>query len=156
MNRDKEVMKYFPDTMTDMESLAMLKRIHLHFENNNFGLFAVEDKSTNQFIGFTGFNIPKFDSFFTPCIEIGWRYKKEAWGQGFASESAVACLEYGFNVLGFDKILSFTSAVNVNSEKLMKRIGMTFIGFFNHPQIEMNNILCRHVIYQISKNSLVC
>jgi [ribosomal protein S5]-alanine N-acetyltransferase len=151
MNKDAEVMKYFPKTLTDTETLAMVERIKSGFDKNNFGLFAVEVKSTNQFIGFTGFSIPTFDAFFTPCIEIGWRYKKEAWGRGFATEAADACLQYGFENLAFTKIVSFTSTVNVNSEKVMKRIGMTYAADFEHPKIEKDNILCRHILYEIVK-----
>ena len=155
MNKDAEVMKYFPKTLTDGESLEMLERINLHFEKNNFGLFAVENKSTKQFIGFTGFAIPTFDTFFTPCVEIGWRYKKEAWGHGFATEAANACLKYGFNNLGFDKIVSFTSSLNKNSENVMKKIGMTYLADFNHPKIKAGHILCKHILYEITKESFL-
>ncbi|MBX2932231.1 MAG: GNAT family N-acetyltransferase [Chitinophagaceae bacterium] len=149
MNKDYEVMKFFPKTLTDSETLELLERIKLHFEKNSFGLFAVESKSTKQFIGFTGFSIPTFNAFFTPCVEIGWRYKKEVWGQGFATEAALACLRYGFETLGFDKIVSFTSSVNKKSEDVMKRIGMKFKANFEHPKIETTNILCKHILYEI-------
>lgn len=148
MNKDIEVMKYFPKKLTNKETLEMVQRMNLHFDKNNFGLFAVENKSTKQFIGFTGFSIPTFKAFFTPCVEIGWRYKKEAWGQGFATEAANACLKYGFDVLGFDKIVSFTSVLNTNSEKVMRRIGMSYVTNFDHPKIKKNSPLCQHVLYQ--------
>lgn len=73
-------------------------------------------------------------------------------GKGFATEAANACLSYGFEHLAFTKIVSFTAAVNVNSEKLMKRIGMKYISDFDHPKIEKNSPLCRHVLYAIEKN----
>src|SRR5664279_1898915 len=75
MNKDPAVMKYFPSLLTDQETFEMVQRVNRHFKKNNFGFFAVENKITKQFIGFTGFNIPTFDAFFTPCVEIGWRYK---------------------------------------------------------------------------------
>ena len=149
MNKDAEVMKYFPNVLTDEETFETVKKINLHFEKNGFGLFAVENKITGKFIGFTGFAIPGFDAFFTPCIEIGWRYKKEAWGKGFATEAATACLEYGFETLRFIRVVSFTSAINLRSEKVMKKIGMTKVGEFNHPKSEETNILCKHVLYEI-------
>ena len=149
MNEDKEVMKYFLKTLSHSESVEMMKRIQLHFQNNGFGLYAVEHKETKQFIGFTGFSIPTFDASFTPCIEIGWRFKKEFWRQGLATEAALACLTYGFDILNFDQIVSFTSVLNVNSEKVMKRIGMTFQEYFDHPKVENNNPLLRHVLYTI-------
>ncbi len=149
LNKDPAVMKYFPRTLTDLESYETIKRINLHFEKNNFGLFAVDNLQTGQFIGFTGFIIPKFETFFTPCVEISWRFKKESWGKGFATEAAKVCLQYGFENLKFETIVSYTSALNLKSENVMRKIGMEFITVFDHPQIEKDNTLCRHVLYQI-------
>jgi ribosomal-protein-alanine N-acetyltransferase len=151
MNQDETVMRFFPRKLTNDETFELIKKIEFHFDKNQFGLFAVENKFTREFLGFTGFAIPTFHSFFTLCVEIGWRYKREAWGQGFATEAAIACLKYGFINLKFDKIVSFTSPLNINSEKVMKRIGMKYITDFDHPQIEKNNILCRHVLYEINR-----
>ena len=150
MNMDSEVMKYFPKTLTYLETIEMVQRIDLHFTRNNFGLFAVEDKLNNEFIGFTGFAVPTFEASFTPCVEIGWRLKKEKWGQGYATEAALACLNYGFDTLHFDRIVSFTSLVNTKSIKVMEKIGMLYEADFDHPRIEGSSILCRHVLYQIS------
>jgi RimJ/RimL family protein N-acetyltransferase len=146
-------MKFFPKKLTGMETVEMIQRINRHFEKNNFGLFAVDNLLTGQFIGFSGFSIPKFETFFTPCVEIGWRFKKDSWGKGFATEAAKACLQYGFETLDFEKIVSFTSPLNVSSEKVMKKIGMVYLAEFDHPQIESNNKLCRHVLYQICRNA---
>jgi RimJ/RimL family protein N-acetyltransferase len=150
MNADPEVMKYFPNIFSEAETRSMVKRIQSHFGRNGFGLFAVEIKATGEFIGFTGFSIPGFESFFTPCVEIGWRYKKEFWGRGYATEAARACLTYGFETLQLKRIVSFTSPLNVNSERLMKRIGMNYAGDFDHPLIRKDHVLCRHVLYEIT------
>jgi [ribosomal protein S5]-alanine N-acetyltransferase len=56
--------------------------------------------------------------------------------------------------LKFDKIVSFTSAVNKKSAAVMKRIGMNYVANFNHPKIESDNILCQHVLYEIVKEGL--
>ncbi|MEP7080088.1 MAG: GNAT family N-acetyltransferase [Ginsengibacter sp.] len=148
MNSDQAVMEYFPQLSSEADTLSMINRINLAFEKNGFGLWAVEDKITKDFLGFTGFMIPQFESFFTPCIEIGWRFRKESWGQGLATEAAKACIDYGFNKLGFTKIVSFTSALNVKSEKVMQRIGMNYVANFDHPKIEKENLLCQHVLYE--------
>ena len=150
MNSDPEVMKFFPKTLSPQESLESLRRIQLHFEKNKFGLLVVEHKESAQFMGFTGFQIPRFESFFTPAVEIGWRFKKQYWGQGFASEAARACLDYGFETLKLKKIVSFTAAQNWPSENLMKRIGMSFVASFDHPASwKSQPLFCRHVLYQI-------
>jgi len=153
LNVDEEVMRYFPKTLNYDQTYEMVERIRLHFENHGFGLYAVEKKDTNEFIGFTGFSIPAFDSFFTPCIEIGWRFKKEEWNKGFATEAAKACLDFGFKKLNFDKVVSFTAIVNTRSENVMKRIGMTKTGEFNHPKIDTGSPLCRHLLYELKKEA---
>jgi RimJ/RimL family protein N-acetyltransferase len=155
MNEDDAVMRFFPKKLTRKETEAMCERITLHFCKNNFGLFAVENKITGQFIGFTGFAIPIFESFFTPCVEIGWRFKQEVWGQGFATEAATACLRYGFDTFKFDKVMSFTSVLNTRSEAVMKKIGMRKVCNFKHPGIEDNHILSEHVLYEILKEDLL-
>jgi len=63
MNKDVDVMRFFPKSLTDTETLEMVQRIKLHFDENGFGLFAVENKLTKKFIGFTGFAhgvLPKY------------------------------------------------------------------------------------------------
>jgi ribosomal-protein-alanine N-acetyltransferase len=151
MNQDTAVMRYFPSTLTREQTLAFVERIKTGFEKDKFGLYAVELKSTRDFIGYTGFSRPRFKSFFTPCIEIGWRYKQSAWGNGYATEAAKACLHQGFETLGFSTVYSFTATTNLPSEKVMQRIGMTKQGEFDHPGIEPTNVLCRHVLYKVDK-----
>jgi len=114
-------------------------------------LFAMERKDNQQFIGFTGFSHPKFESYFTPCIEIGWRINKPNWNLGFATEAAKSCLTFGFKNAGLTEIYSFTSVLNKPSEKVMQKIGMTKTGIFKHPSIEKNHPLHEHVLYKISK-----
>ena len=151
MNQDSVVMRHFPSTLTTEETLNIVTRIKTSFETNHFGLYAVELRSTGEFLGFTGFAIPRFESFFTPCIEIGWRYKQSAWGKGFATEAAKACLEYGFKTLGFGEVYSFTATINQPSVKVMQRIGMVKAGEFNHPNMEASHALCRHVLYKMER-----
>ena len=151
MNKDLEVMRYFPSLLNDEETTAMMGRIKAHFDKHGFGLFALEKLSTKEFIGYAGFMVPSFESYFTPCIEIGWRLRKEDWGKGYATEAAKACLHYGFETLRFDKIYSFTSTINLKSEKVMQAIGMIKEGEFDHPKIALDDRLCGHVLYSIKK-----
>jgi len=149
MGKDPEVMRYFPSLLSEEQTLQMIDRIQTGFSKNGYGLYAVEEKSSGTFIGFTGFSIPRFESFFTPCVEIGWRYQKEAWGKGYATEAAKACLQYGFETLGFTEVVSFTSVLNTPSEQVMQRAGMTKKAEFDHPNIPSGHQLCRHVLYHI-------
>ena len=151
MNKDAEVMRYFPLILSNDETIAMVNRIRSHFDRHGFGLFALEDLSTKEFIGYTGFMIPSFTSYFTPCVEIGWRLQRSSWNRGYATEAAKACLHYGFETLNLEKIFSFTSVLNTRSEKVMQRIGMIKYGEFDHPNIEPSHSLCHHVVYIAEK-----
>ncbi len=67
----------------------------------------------------------------------------------FCDRGCHCLFKYGLDSLQFDKVVSFTSAINVNPEKVMKKIGMTKMGKFDHPKIEVNNILCKYVLCEI-------
>ncbi|MEH7526340.1 GNAT family N-acetyltransferase [Bacillus sp. JJ1503] len=77
--------------------------------------------------------------------------KKEAWGKGYASEGAAACLQYGFNKLGFSDVYSFTADVNKPSKNVMIKIGMNFIKTFNHPNVKKDSPLRKHVLFHKNK-----
>ncbi|MTI67649.1 MAG: GNAT family N-acetyltransferase [Firmicutes bacterium] len=149
MNKDIKVMEYFPSILTKEETDNFLKKIKKEFNELGYGLYAVELKHNKEFIGYIGFHNANFDANFTPCIEIGWRLKYEAWGNGYATEGAKACLDYGFNKLKFDKIFSFTAKINIRSESVMKKIGMKKIGEFDHPNLDKHSPLSKHVLYFI-------
>jgi RimJ/RimL family protein N-acetyltransferase len=147
MNKDPKVMEYFPKVLSEEETMAMIDRVKQHFIDNGFGLFAVELKETNGFIGFVGLSIPNFEADFTPCVEIGWRLAHKHWGKGYAPEAAEACLNYGFDNLGLKEIVSFTSVLNKSSMRVMEKIGMKYVKEFDHPNVEPNSRLRKHVLY---------
>ena len=80
MTADPQVMEFFPAELSLDETADLISRINRHFDEHGFGLWAVELKSSGQFIGFIGLQIPSFESHFTPCVEIGWRLAHEHWG----------------------------------------------------------------------------
>ncbi|MEC0329106.1 GNAT family N-acetyltransferase [Paenibacillus macerans] len=149
LNADDQVMKYFPKTLSAEETNLFYNSIESEFMEYGFGRYAVEVKENNDFIGFIGFHRATFETDFTPCIEIGWRLKKEAWGKGYATEGAAACLQYGFNTLGFDEVYSFTADINEPSKKVMIKIGMSFVKMFLHPRVDEYSPLSKHVLFHI-------
>jgi RimJ/RimL family protein N-acetyltransferase len=148
LNKDPEVMEFFPSAYTREETLAQIDRCVGHINQYGFGFFAVEQKDNGQFIGFNGLSHPRFESYFTPCVEIGWRLSKANWDLGFATEAARACLQFGFETLKVDEIFSFMAEHNIPSENLMKKIGMVKDGYFEHPSIADGHPLKRHVLYK--------
>lgn len=149
MNADEKVMEYFPKTLSAEETNGFYRNIAAEFEECGFGLYAVELQENKEFIGFIGFHRAMFEADFTPCIEIGWRLKQEAWGRGYATEGAKACLQYGFSKLGFTDIYSFTAEINTPSKNVMSKIGMNYLKSFDHPKVEKTSPLSKHVLFHI-------
>ena len=106
----------------------------------------------DRFIGFIGLNVPRRQLPFSPCIEIGWRLKRAAWGHGFATEGAKECLRQGFTRLGLDEIVSFTARVNTPSIAVMRRIGLIDANTeFEHPGVPEGHPLRPHCLYKASR-----
>ena len=150
MNADPQVMYYFPQPYSQKKTRHFFATIQQEFSDYGYGLYAVEEKATGLFMGYIGFHRAEFDVEFCPCIEIGWRLNKVSWNKGYATEGASACLEYGFNNLGFDKVYSFTAVVNLPSERVMQKIGMSLERHFEHPGVPENHPLRSHVLYAIT------
>lgn len=149
MNRNDNVMKYFPALLSTEESNAFVERIIAEFEETGFGLYAVEIKNTGEFIGYVGFHRFNFDAFFSPDWEIGWRISDRFWHNGYATEAAMACINYARQKRLCDKLYSFTAVPNIPSENVMKRIGMTPEGLFLHPALPDVHWLKEHKLYSI-------
>lgn len=153
LNADPRVMEFFPSVLDRAASDATVERIEAHFAKHGFGLWAVELPGSAPFAGFVGLMIPSFTAAFTPCVEIGWRLAREYWGHGYASEGARAVLDFGFDRLALDEIVSLTAVGNQRSRRVMERIGMTRTADddFDHPLVAPGHPLCRHVLYRLSK-----
>ncbi|SFJ92630.1 Protein N-acetyltransferase, RimJ/RimL family [Pseudovibrio ascidiaceicola] len=156
MNADPRVMEFFPDVMSHDESAHMLARLMAKQDELGFACPVVEDRVSGRFLGFCGLNIPTYPIPlpFDPCVEIGWRLIPDAWGKGIAQESARIWLEFGFETLEIDEIVSFTTETNLRSQKLMQRLGMTrnSADDFNHQMLEDDHPLVRHVLYRLTKD----
>ncbi|WP_223528254.1 GNAT family N-acetyltransferase [Pseudomonas sp. GL-R-19] len=153
MCADPQVMRYFPATLSRLESASLIGRIRGHFAEHGYGLWALQRKDSGQFIGFTGLSVVGFDAPFTPATEIGWRLAREHWGLGYASEAAWTALRCGFDRLPLKEVVAFTTHTNLPSEKVMQAIGMHNdpADDFDHPQLEADHPLRRHVLYRISR-----
>jgi len=156
MNADPRVMEFYPAVLTPAESDATIYRIDAHFARHGFGLWAAELRSTGHFIGYIGLSIPSFQANFTPCVEIGWRLGADHWGQGLATEGAQAVLNYGFTQLEIPEIVSFTTAANLRSIRIMEKLGMVRnpADDFDHPSLPEGHPLRRHVLYRKAAFSL--
>ncbi|MDQ1512402.1 MAG: hypothetical protein QOC59_244 [Microbacteriaceae bacterium] len=151
LNADPEVMRHFPAPLHRAESDAFADRAAAHIGETGWGLWALEERATGRFLGFTGLAAPRFAAHFTPAVEVGWRLARSAWGHGYATEAARAAVAFGFTELGLEQIVSFTVPANVRSRAVMERLGMTHdeSDDFDHPALAEDSPLRRHVLYRL-------
>lgn len=149
MNADADVMRYFPALLTRRESDAIIDRIDAAIASKGYGLFALERRQDGAFLGFTGLSDVDFSCPVEGDVEIGWRLRRDAWGQGYATEAAKASLRFGFDHLRLQRIVSFTSTANIASQNVMQRIGLERRPDldFEHPRLAADSPLSRHVVY---------
>lgn len=149
MNADPEVREYFPDVLTRERSEASVAGFQADLDQRGWGWWAVEVRATGEFIGFTGLDPVDEDTPFTG-VEVGWRLARPHWGHGYATEAALAALDHGFTTLDLAEILAITTATNLRSQAVMRRIGMT-----RDPSDDFDDLtvpegpLRRNVVYRL-------
>ena len=146
-----EVMRYFPRPLTAEGAKELLTALSLHQEQYGYTYFAAEVKDTAEFIGFIGIKKQTYESHFTPCVDVGWRLLPTAWGKGYATEGAKACLDFGFSQVQLAEIYAVCPAINKASEKVMQRIGMTHEDTFRHVNLAEDSPLNPCALYKVTK-----
>jgi RimJ/RimL family protein N-acetyltransferase len=148
MNADPRVMEFFVAPLSREESDSLLARMRAVIEERGWGWWCVD--INGECAGFTGLSSPPYETPFTPCVEVGWRFRPQFWGHGYATEAAQLALDYGFKTLQLREIVSFTATGNQRSRRVMERIGMQrdLGGDFDHPRVPEGHPLRRHVLYR--------
>ena len=154
LNDDPGVMEHFPAHLTREQSDAMADRITTFLDAHGWGLWAVEVAQSGEFVGFTGLSVPRFEEHFTPCVEVGWRLARSAWGHGYATEAARASLAHGFGPLGLEEVVAMVVPGNVRSQGVMRKLGMTRDegADFDHPLIPEGSPVRRHRLYRLTRD----
>ncbi len=153
MNADPAVMRYFPATLDRAASDASVDLLEDRFGRQGFGLWALELAGTAEFIGFTGLNPMPDGVPGAGGMEVGWRLAEHAWHHGYATEAAAAALDVAFRGIGLDQVWSITAVLNLPSQAVMQRLGMTLYAHFDHPKIEVGHPVRPHVAYQLQRGT---
>ena len=154
MNGDPEVNEFLPSPLARTESDAVMDRLRLHAARRGFGIWAVEERASKAFMGWTGLWVPEWEAAFTPCVEMSWRFARPWWGRGFATEAARDALRYAFDVLLLPRVDAWTVPANTRSWRLMERIGLARVEPFEHPGIPEGHPLRSHVRYALDSPRL--
>ncbi len=123
LNSNPNVLKYTGDTAFESitEAEHFLRNYH-EYEINGYGRWAVLDKFSGEFLGWCGLKyVAEVDE-----TDIGFRFFENHWNKGLATESAKACLHYGFEQLNLKSIIGRAMAENRASIKVLEKLGMHF------------------------------
>lgn len=120
LGADPEVMRYLGGKTWDrLESWRYMCAMVGHWHLRGYGMWAVEEKATRQFIGRIGLHYPET----WPGFELGWTLARAAQGKGYATEAAQRALEYAFTDLNRDHVISLIHPENRASIRVAERIG---------------------------------
>jgi RimJ/RimL family protein N-acetyltransferase len=127
MNMDPEVMRYIRPPDTNVDEAVERARGVIARQRGNFGLWAIHDKATGEFLGWGA--LKDLDG--NPEIEVGYGLRRAAWGRGVATEVARELVRYGFEDLGLERIVAVTQPPNMASRNVLTKLGMTYLGLVN-------------------------
>lgn len=133
---DARVMQYIPSgTSADLEaSRVRLARIMDQFERTGLSLWAVVEKTSQRVIGDCGLFIVEGKG---PDVELAYHFAFSAWGNGFASEAAAACVRYGFQSAGLLRIVALVLPENVASVRVIEKAGLIYQGPGRHYNVHL-------------------
>ena len=123
LDSDPRVMRYLGDgrpTGREEAEAGIERVLRRYAEHPGQGVWHVSRRDTGQFIGWVSLKFAG-DS---PDVEVGYRYVRDAWGHGFATEAATRMLERGFEVVGLERIIGVTHPENAASQRVLMKIGM--------------------------------
>jgi RimJ/RimL family protein N-acetyltransferase len=119
---DAESMRYYPKPFDREMVEAWVARNRERYEQDGFGLWAMVPKATGEVIGDCGLMVQIVDG--TREVEVGYHVRRDLQNQGLATEAARACMEYGFERLGLDRIISLIRPENLPSRRVAEKNGL--------------------------------
>ncbi|WP_370214973.1 GNAT family N-acetyltransferase [Mesoflavibacter profundi] len=135
LNKDPEVLKYTGDKpFTSINEAKQFLLNYKEYEQHNMGRWAVCDKKTDQFLGWCGLKFHPSEN----KVEVGYRFFKQFWNNGYATESCQAALTYGFTKLHLQTIYAHAHIENYASHKVLEKCNMQLIKTFNYSGMPAN------------------
>ena len=144
--QDEQTMYAYEGAFSDAEVQAWLEKQLKSYQRNGFGLWAAVLKETGEMIGQCGLTWQELAG--EQVLEIGYLFQRAFWHKGYASEAAMACKNYAFEMLQADEVFSIIRDTNVPSQRVAERNGMTRCGEFikHYRGIDMP-----HYVYSVQK-----
>ena len=133
LDSDAEVHRYLGNKpVTNIEQIhEVIRFIRQQYSDNGIGRWAVIEKATGSFVGWSGLKLVKETmNNHTNFYDVGYRLLKKHWGKGFATESALATLDYGFKTFQPNHIYGMADVENLASCHVLKKCGLGYVETF--------------------------
>lgn len=144
--QDEKTMYAYEYAFSDEEAQRWLDRQLQRYAGDGFGLWAMISKETGDFIGQCGLTMQDCEG--ERLLEIGYLLKRKHWHHGYASEAAIGCKRYAFEVLGAPEVHSIIRDTNIPSQRVAERNGMRpGKSFIKH----YHGIDMPHILYTVRK-----
>lgn len=144
LNLDPDVLQYTGDS--EFESVASARQFLANYQNiykmYGYGRWAVIRKEDSAFLGWCGLKYSED----TKQYDLGFRFFKKYWGNGYATEAARACVSLAFDKFGIQTLVGRAVKENSASIRVLEKAGFTFLGCFDFEGKD-------GVAYSLEKNS---
>jgi RimJ/RimL family protein N-acetyltransferase len=142
--RDPDVMRtLWPSAIhpTEEQISSSLNRKVVHWERHGFGMWLLRERTSGEFLGRGG---PQYtDVLSARAVEVGWAIVPARWGEGFATELAIASVDKVFTHLQLREVIAFTLPDNIASRRVMDKAGFAYEREIVHAGLP-------HVLYRCS------
>ncbi len=125
LNSDYDVVRYTGDEqgITAEEARVVIASLREQFAARRIGRFVVLDRVTGERYGWCGLKWHEAEQ----GVDLGFRFFKAVWGQGFATETSIACLAWGRS-LGIRRIFAHAHPHNIGSCRVLGKLGFRLTG----------------------------
>ncbi|WP_375178783.1 GNAT family N-acetyltransferase [Enterococcus rotai] len=145
--QDEETMYAYEAAFTKQQVSDWLNWNLKSYQENGFGLWAIIDQKSQNFIGQCGIVYSDVEN--QLLLEIGYLVNKRYWNQGYATSASQLCITYTKNSLKAEKICSIIRETNLSSQKVAEKNGMTIVKQFDK---DYSGLPVRHFVYSIELN----
>ena len=139
LDSNPEVHKYLGENLvkTIEESRAVIQAVRQQYLDNGIGRWAVVEKASGEFIGWSGLKfITEYENNRIHFYDVGYRLIPRYWGNGYATESAKAAIEYGFTKMNLQEIIGMANVDNRASRRALEKCGLKFVEQFYWKHIK--------------------
>ena len=141
LDSDPEVHKYLGNkpVSSKEQAMDMINFIRQQYIDYGIGRWAVIEKKTNDFMGWSGLKyIVTEINGHKNYYDLGYRLIRKYWRKGIATESALASLEYAFDKLKLNEVYGMAESENIASNKILRKVGLRFIEDFDYNGMRNN------------------